>query len=201
MRAVNNTLFGMALGLAVFSLTELPVKTASDLLPPFIHFAFLFLLIYVFWNKLNRVYATIPIWEEGIDFFTNIIALLAVMTPPAFRFAVLHEPETRVIGIILFPILIAALAAVNAVLYLYASRLKRGATTVSSDTVREFHRWAAGSLFLALMFLASMLIPLKDIFFMDISLRIVAWWISLVIFIASMQVAYHPSSDKLSQKW
>ena len=198
MRAVNNTLFGMALGLCVFSLTDLPVKAASDLLPPFIHFAFLFLLIYVFWNKLYRVYATIPIWEEGIDFFTNIIALLAVMTPPAFRFAVLPEPETRVIGIILFPILIVALAAVNAVLYLYASRLKRGVTTVSSDTIREFRRWAAGSLFLAFMFLASMLIPMEAIFFMDISLRIVVWWISLVIFIVSMQVASPSSSHKLS---
>ena len=200
MRAVNNALFGMALGLCIFSLTDLPVKTASDLPPPLIHFAFLFILIYVFWNKLFRVYATIPVFEAGIDFFTNIVALFAIMVPLAFRFAVLPGLETRAIGVIFFPIMMAAFAAANAMLYLYASRLKRGETAFSLDIVREFCQWAAGSLFLAFMFLASMLIPLETITFMDISLRIVVWWISLVSFIVIMQVASPPSSHKLSEK-
>jgi len=200
MRAVNNALFGMALGLCVFSLTDLPVEAASDLLPPLIHFAFLFILIYVFWNKLFRVYATIHVWEEGIDLFTNIVAILVVMVPSAFRFAVLPGLETRAIGVIFFPILMVAFAAANASLYFYASRLKRGETAFSLDIVRDFRLWAVGSLFLAFMFLASMLIPLEAIAFMDISLQIVIWWISLVIFIVIMQVASPKSSHKLLEK-
>jgi len=200
MRDVNNALFEMALGLSVFSLTDLPVQAASDLIPPLLHFAFLFLLIVVFWNKLFRVYAALPVWEEGVDFLTGMVAFFAVLIPPAFRFAVIAQPETKAIGGTIFPVLMAGLAAVNAMLYLYAASSKRGEATVTKEVAREFHRWAAGSLILTCIFLASLLIQLEATVFWEISMRASVWWISLLGFIAMMQITAYPTPSVKQKK-
>lgn len=188
MRGVNNALFQMALGLSVFSLIDLPVETVSDLLPPLIHFAYLFLLIVVFWNELFKVYAVIPIWEEGIDFLTNMVAFFAVMIPPAFRFVVLPGPETQTIGATFFAILMAGLATMNAILYLYAARLKHHEAKISSGIAREFRGWAAGSLILALVFLATLSVPFETTTFWGISIRVFVWWVSLASFVVLMRI-------------
>ncbi len=108
----------MALGLSAFSLTDLPVKAAADVIPPLAHFAFLYFLIVVFWNRLFRVYAAIPTFDELIDFLIGWVAFFVVLAPPVFRQVVLPDPVTREIGSITFPIVMAMLALTSGVLYL-----------------------------------------------------------------------------------
>ena len=182
-RTVNNTLFEAALGLSAFSLTDLPVSTMADLIPPLAHFGFLFLLIIVFWVGFYRVYAAIPVWNEWIDFLTTWVPLLVIFAPPIFRMAVLPNPETRELGSVIFPVFMAVLALANAAVYLYASRLRGRDETIPLGVVREFRWWAAGSLLLAPLFLASLLIPFDVTALWHIPLRVVAWWMLLVFFI------------------
>ena len=188
-RTVNNTLFEAALGLSAFSLTDLPVSTMADLIPPLAHFGFLFLLIIVFWIGFYRVYAAIPVWNEWVDFLTTLVPLLVIFAPPIFRLAVLPNPEARELGSAIFPVFTAVLALANAAVYLYASRLRGRDVTVPLGVVRELRWWTAGSLLLAPLFLASLLIPFDVTALWHIPLRVVAWWISLLFFVVVMRVA------------
>ncbi len=194
-RTVNNTLFEAALGLSAFSLTDIPVSTVADLIPPLAHFGFLFLLIIVFWIGFYRVYAAIPVWNEWVDFLTTWVPMLVIFAPPIFRLAVLPNPETRELGSVIFPVFTAVLALANAAVYLYASRLLGRDVTIPRGVVREFRCWATGSLLLAPLFLASLLIPFDVTALWHIPLRVVAWWIFLVFFIVVMRVASRSKSS------
>jgi len=194
-RTVNNTLFEAAIGLSAFSLTDIPVSTVADLIPPLAHFGFLFLLIIVFWIGFYRVYAAIPVWNEWVDFLTTWVPMLVIFAPPIFRLAVLPNPETKELGSAIFPVFTAALALANAAVYLYASRLLGRDVTIPRGVVREFRWWAVGSLLLAPLFLASLLIPFDVTALWHIPLRVVAWWISLVFFVVVMRVASRPTSS------
>ena len=196
MRTVNNTLFEAALGLSAFSLTDLPIKTAADLIQPLIHFSFLFFLIVVFWVKFYRVYAAIPFWDEGLDFLTSWAPLLAIFSPPIFRLVVLPNPEMEELGATMFPIFTAMFVLANAAVYIYAARFRRDDLKLSQEKISEFHRWAIGSLGLAFTFTASLLIPSNITALLDIPLRLVIWWISLVAFAAIMWVATHSLSSE-----
>ena len=193
-RTVNNTLFEAALGLSAFSLTDLPVSTTADIIPPLAHFGFLFLLIIVFWIGFYRVYAAIPVWNEWVDFLTTWVPMLVIFAPPIFRLAVLPNPETRELGSAIFPVFTAVLALANAAVYLYAYRLRRRDVTVPLGVVKELHWWAAGSLLLAPLFLASLLIPFDVTVLWHIRLRVVVWWISLLLFVIVMRVASRSAS-------
>jgi len=194
-RTVNNTLFEAALGLSAFSLTDLPVSTMADLIPPLAHFGFLFLLIIVFWIGFYRVYAAIPVWNEWVDFLTTWVPMLVIFAPPIFRLAVLPNPETRELGSAIFPVFTAVLALANAAVYLYAYRLLGRDVTVPLGVVREFRWWAAGSLLMAPLFLASLLIPFDVTALWYIPLRVVAWWISLLFFVVVIRVASRSTSS------
>ncbi|MFQ6080872.1 MAG: hypothetical protein ACE5OW_04295 [Candidatus Bathyarchaeia archaeon] len=197
MRTVNNTLFEAALGLSAFSLTDLPVATVAGLIPPLAYFTFLFFLIVVFWVELYRVYAAIPVWNEWLDFLTGWAPLLAIFAPPTFRLVALPSPEAKELGTMVFPIFTAIFALANAAVYLYAARFREHDVTLSRERVSEFRRWAAGSLILAFIFTASLLIPSNVMTLLDIPLRVVVWWISLAVFAIIMWVATHtPSNDK-----
>lgn len=193
MRAMYNQLFGMALGLSAFSLTDLPVKAAADIIPPLAHFAFLFFLIVVSWNKLFRVYAAISTFDELIDFLIAWVAFFVVLAPPVFRLVVVPDPVTREIGSIAFPIVMAMLALTNGVLYLHTGGFWRREVAISSEIKNEFRWWAMGSLALGAVFLASLLIPLAATLG-HVSLRVIVWWISLASFVAIMWLAAHVTS-------
>jgi len=134
MRTVNNTLFEAALGLSAFSLTDLPVTAAADLIQPLAYFSFLFFLIVGFWVKLYRVYVAIPVWDEWLDFLTSWAPLLAIFAPPTF-----------------LPIFIATFALANAAVYIYAARFGKSDVEIRQERRSEFRRWAAGSLGLAIL--------------------------------------------------
>lgn len=193
MRAMYSELFEMAVGLSAFSLTDLPVKAATDLVLPLVHFAFLFFLIVVLWNRLFRVYAVISTFHEGLDFAIAWPALFVVLTPPVFRLAILPGAATRQIGSIAFPVLIAILALTNGALYLYTAGLHRREVAISSKVKKEFRRWAVGSFTLGILFLTSLLLPLTAKIG-HVSLRVIAWWLCLISFVVIMQlVARSPS--------
>ena len=197
MRTVNNTFFTAALGLSAFSLSDLPVAAIADLVPPLAYFTFLFFLIYVFWVKLYRVYAIIPKWDEWLDMLTAFPSMLAIFVPPMFRLMVLPNPETRELGAMVFPILMAMFALANATVYIYVARFRKSDLRFRQERRSEFRRWATGSLVLAFILVASLLIPSNITTLMDIPLRVIVWWISLVIFEIIMWVATHRlSNDK-----
>lgn len=197
MRTINNTLFEAALGLSAFSLTDLPITTVADLIQPLAHFSFLFFLIVVFWVKLYHVYAAIPVWDEWLDFLTGWAPLLVIYAPPTFRLMVLPNPETKELGATVFPIFTAMFALASATVYIYAARFRKNGVKLPREEVSEFHRWTAGSIGLAFIFTASLLIPFNIMVLLDIPLRLIVWWISLIAFAAIMRIAAHSlSSDK-----
>lgn len=187
MRAMNSAIFGMAVSLSAFSLMELPVKTAADLTLSLVHFAFLFFLIVVLWNRLYRIYAVVSTFYEGLDFAVGWVAFFVVLTPPVFRLAILPEAATRQIGSIVFPVLITTLSLNNGALHLYTAGLQRREVAISSKVRKEFRQWAWGSFALGILFLTSLLIPLTATLGY-VSLRVIAWWVSLISFVVIMRV-------------
>lgn len=187
MRAMNSAIFGMAVGLSAFSLMELPVKVAADLTLSLVHFAFLFFLIIVLWNRLFRIYAVVSTFYEGLDFAVSLVAFFVVLTPPVFRLVILPGSATKEIGSIVFPVLIATLSLTNGALHLYTAGLQRREVAISSEVKKEFRRWAWGSFTLGILFLTSLLIPLTATLGY-VSLRVIAWWVSLISFVVIMRV-------------
>jgi len=166
---------------------ELPVKVAADLTLSLVHFAFLFFLIIVLWNRLFRIYAVVSTFYEGLDFAVFWIAFFVVLTPPVFRLVILPGSATKEIGSIVFPVLIAIIALTNGALHLYTAGLQRREVAISSEIKKEFRWWAWGSFALGILFLTSLLIPLTaTLGYM--SLRVIAWWVSLISFVVIMRV-------------
>lgn len=192
-----NSVFAMTLGLCAYSLTDFPVERREDLIMALLYFAFTFIVVVVFWGELFRVFVAVPYYDESLLWATIFLAYSVSLLPFFFRLVLSSDPTAAGIGMILFPVFMAAAAIANSALFVLA--LRRRVIEIPKDDLMEMQRAALGGPVMAIVFLASLRIPAaatlqthlpqfaEQIRFgpADFPLRILSWWLVLAaLFVA-----------------
>jgi uncharacterized membrane protein len=162
MHVITDAVFGLALGLAAFSLVDYQITTVEDVLFAIGFFAVTFSLVVLFWMWVRRFFEDLPVYGGGFIGILFVLSFLVALLPFIMRlfFTQLYggTPEVATLAILtLYPLDMGGIAVLVALLHLLFVKQARARTPwpdykhIASDSV--------AALTLAAGFFVTALIP------------------------------------------
>lgn len=199
-RTISDSVYGLALGLCAYSLTDYAISGMGDIVIALSFFLLTFFLVGMFWMELYRTFVMVPLFDDTLVATNLVLTFFVTLVPFSLRLAMVPGIAARNVGMALFPLNMIA-AGVTSSAFITLS-LHRRTVEIPKDDVMELQRFAVAIPALAFIYIASFWIPsdaaippqyarfipepltiLKTLPF-----RVVIWWFSLIPLIAVMGI-------------
>lgn len=197
-RVIVDSVYGLALGLCAYSLTDYVVTGFGDIVIALSYFLLTFLLVSMFWMELYRSYAMVPLFNGTLIAANLILTFFVTLIPFSLRLAMSPEIAARNVGMTLFPVNMVAAGLSSSAFIAFSLHWRT--VDIPKDDVMELQRFAVGIPALAFIYIASFMIPpdaaippqyaqlippplsiLKNLPF-----RVAVWWFSFIPVIVIM---------------
>jgi uncharacterized membrane protein len=191
-RTISDSVYGLALGLCAYSLTDYVLAGTEDIILALSYCLLTFGFVFFFWAELFRCFALVPFFDDALVATNLLLTFFATLMPFSLRLALAPEIAARNVGMVLFPLNMVAAGLSSSALIAIA--LRRRTVEIPKDDLMELQRFAIFVLVLAVIYVASLWIPpdatippqfasfipeplnvLKTLPF-----RVLVWWFSLI---------------------
>ena len=146
MYIITDAVFGLALGLAAFSLVEYQIITVEDVYFAIGFFAITFFLLVLFWIWIRRFFEDLPIYGGALLGILFALCFLVALLPFIMRLFFIHmyggTPEVAAFALVtLYPLDIGVIGLLVGVLHLLFLKQARARTPwadykhIASDSV------------------------------------------------------------------
>lgn len=192
-RTMSDSVYGLALGLSAFSLTDYALGGMEDIILALSFFILTFGLIFMFWVELFRCFALVPLFDDALIAINLLLTFFVTLMPFAIRLVMISNTTVQNLGMTLFPLnLVAAGLSGSAFI---ALALRRRAVDIPKDDLMELQRFAIAGPALAVIYIASLFLipanaalPPEFAYFIPeplnvlktLPFRVFIWWFSLV---------------------
>lgn len=193
-RTISDTVYGLALGLCAYSLTDYVLGGPEDIILALSYFILTFLLIFSFWTELYRCFAIVDYFDDTLVALNLLVTGFVTLLPFSLRLAMTSEEAVQTVGMTFFPLNMVAAGLTSAAFVLLA--LRRRTVDVPKDDLMELQRFTIGIPALAFLYIWSLWIPpdaaiptqftnLVPDFLSVLTtfpFRVFIWWFSLIPF-------------------
>jgi uncharacterized membrane protein len=193
-RTMSDTVYGLALGLCAYSLTDYVLGTPDDIALALSYFILTFLLIFGFWTELYRCFAVVDYFDDTLVVLNLLVSGCVTLLPFSLRLAMASEEAVQTAGMIFFPLNMVATGLTSATFVLLT--LRRRTVDVPRDELMELQRFTIAIPALAFLYIWSLWIPPDAVIpaqltyfvpdFLNVlktlPFRVFIWWASLVPF-------------------
>ena len=191
-RIISDSVYGLALGLSAFSLTDYALGGMEDIILALSFFILTFGLIFTFWVELLRCFALVPFFDDALIAINLLLTFFVTLMPFAIRLVMVPDVAVQNLGMTLFPLNLVAAGLSGSVFIVLA--LRRRAIDVPKDDLMELQRFAIAGPALAIIYVASLFLippnaalPPEFAYFIPEPLnilktlpyRVFIWWFSL----------------------
>lgn len=156
-RAICDSVYGLALGLCAYSLTDYVVAGVGDIVIALSYFLLTFFLVAMFWMELYRAYAMVPFFNDTLIATNLILTFFVTLIPFSLRLAMAPEVAARNVGMTLFPVNMMAAGITSSAFIAFSLHWRN--IDIPKDDVMELQRFAIAMPALALIYIASFVIP------------------------------------------
>jgi len=197
-RVISDSVYGLALGLCAYTLTDYAIKSIDDIVIALCFFFLTFMLVVTFWMEVYRAFGMVSFFDDALVTTNFMITFFVALLPFSLRLAIVPDIATRNIGMTLFPLIMTA-AGITSSSFIVLS-LHRRTVEVPKDDLMELKRFAVAILALAFIYIASFWIPpdaaipsefanfIPPPLVKTLPFRVVIWWFSLIPFITVMGI-------------
>jgi uncharacterized membrane protein len=193
-RAISDTVYGLALGLCAYSLTDYVLGSFGDIILALSYFILTFLLILNFWSELYRCFAMVKYFDDTLVVLNLLVAACVTLLPFSLRLAMAPEAAVQTVGMTFFPLNMVAAGLTSSAFVLLT--LRRRTVDVPRDDLMELQRFTIGIPAFAFIYILSLWIPpdaaiptqvanfIPDFLSVlkTLPLRVFVWWFSFIPF-------------------
>ena len=197
-RSMSDSVYGLALGLCAYSLTDYGIGGIDDIIIALSYFLLTFFVVGMFWMELYRSYAIVPFFNNTLIATNLILTFFVTLIPFSLRLAMASESAAANIGMALFPLNMVATGITSSAFI--ALSLHWRTIRIPKDDIMELQRFAVAIPVLALVYIISFAIPpdasipLQYAQFIPpplsilktLPFRVAVWWFSFIPMIAIM---------------
>jgi len=198
---INDSVYGLALGLCAYSLTDYALGGMGDIILALSYFLLTFLLIFSFWTELFRCYAVAPFFDDTLVAVNLLLTFFVTLIPFSLRLAMTSDIAAQNAGMTLFPLNMMAAGLSSSAFVALA--LRRRTVDIPKDDLMELQRFAVGIPALAVIYIASLWIPADAVIppqfanfipeplsiLKTLPFRVLIWWFSFIPFFLVMATA------------
>jgi len=192
-RTISDSVYGLALALSAFSLTDYALGGMEDIILALSFFLLTFGLIFTFWVELFRCFALVPFFDDALIAINLLLTFFVTLMPFAIRLVMVSDIAVQNLGMTLFPLNLVAAGLSGSVFIALA--LRRRTIDIPKDDLMELQRFAITGPTLAVIYIASLflippnaalppefayLIPEPFNILKTLPFRVFIWWFSLV---------------------
>ena len=197
-RVISDSVYGLALGLCAYSLTDYAIKGIDDIVIALGFFFLTFLLVAMFWMEVYRAFGMVPFFDSALVATNFMITFFVALMPFSLQLAIVPNIAARNVGMILFPLNMTA-ASITSSAFIALS-LHRKTVEIPRDDLMELKRFTVAILALAFIYIASFWIPsdaatpsefarfIPPPLIKALPFRVVIWWFSLIPFTIVMGI-------------
>lgn len=156
-RIISDTVYGLALGLCAYSLTDYVLGGMEDIVLALSYFILTFLLIFTFWTELYRCFAMVDYFDDTLVVLNLLVTGCVTLLPFSLRLAMTSEAAVQTVGMTFFPLNMVAAGLTSAAFVLLA--LRRRTVDIPRDDLMELQRFTIGIPALAFLYIWSLWIP------------------------------------------
>jgi uncharacterized membrane protein len=193
-RTIGDSVYGLALGLCAYSLTDYALGGMEDIIIALSFFLLTFLLISMFWTELYRCFALAPFFDDTLVATSLLLTFFVTLMPFSLRLAMTSEVAARNVGMTLFPLNMMA-AGLSSSAFI-ALALRRRVIDIPKDDLMELQRFAVFIPVLAVIYIASLFwippdatippqlanfIPEPLSILRALPFRVLVWWFSFLL--------------------
>lgn len=197
-RIISDSVYGLALGLCAYSLTDYAIGGMDDIIIALSYFLLTFFLVGMFWMELYRAYAMVPFFNSILTSTNLILTFFVTLIPFSLRLAMDSDAAVANIGMTLFPLNMVATGITSSAFI--ALSLNWKTIQIPKEDIMELQRFAVAIPVLALVFIISFSIPsdasipLQYAQFIPpplnilkaLPFRVAIWWFSFIPMIVIM---------------
>ncbi len=191
-RTISDSVYGLALGLCAYSLTDYALGGMEDIILALSYFLLTFGFVFFFWAELFRCFALVHVFDDALVAINLLLTFFVTLMPFSLRLAMAPGTAARNVGMLLFPLNTVA-AGLSSSAFI-AIALRRRAVDIPKDDLMELQRFAIFIPVLAVIYVASLwippdaAIPSQFVSFIPeplsilktIPFRVFIWWFSLI---------------------
>jgi uncharacterized membrane protein len=156
-RTISDTVYGLALGLCAYSLTDYVLGGMEDIVLALSYFILTFLLIFTFWTELYRCFALVDCFDDTLVVLNLLVTGCVTLLPFSLRIAMTSEAAVRTVGMTFFPLNMVAVGLTSSAFVLLT--LRRRTVDIPKDDLMELQRFTIALPALALFYILSLWIP------------------------------------------
>jgi uncharacterized membrane protein len=156
-RTMSDTVYGLALGLCAYSLTDYVLGGTEDIILALSYFILTFLLIFTFWTELYRCFAMVDCFDDTLVVLNLLVTGCVTLLPFSLRLAMASEVAVQTVGMTFFPLNMVAAGLTSSAFVLLT--LRRRTVDVPRDDLMELQRFTIGIPALAFLYILSLWIP------------------------------------------
>lgn len=154
-RDITGGVFGLVLALGAFSLTNQPIRTPGDVWTALGLFTPAFFFVLAIWQLTGDLMDRYPPEDNVFYAAVTLILFLTTLAPVFLNLLLDDAPPVQRLGALLFPLSMAAVFALIAVLWLRLTVV----VGAQDEIDNELRPAAAQSATVALIFLVSLIVP------------------------------------------
>jgi len=197
-RVISDSVYGLALGLCAYSLTDYAIKSIDDMAIALSFFFLTLALVATFWMEAYRAFGMVPFFDNALVITNFMITFFVALMPFSLRLVIVPEVVARNIGMSLFPLNMTAASAASSVFI--ALSLHRRTVKIPKDDLMELKRFPVAILALAFVYIASFWIPpdatipsklanfIPPPLAKGLPFRVIIWWLSFPAVIIVMGI-------------
>ena len=161
--AIIDAVFGLALGLGAFSLTDIPLRSGHDLFLAVAFFAFSYIVISISWMSIRQFFKEYIVYGP-INWILFLTGLFIAILPVSMRLIMMQFLEQTSLEILeaslmLYPFCMAVISMNMGIFSFVFS--KQSKKTIPWDDFTHLLSDGVGSFVMGLVFLISVFIPLE----------------------------------------
>jgi len=156
-RTISDTVYGLALGLSAYSLTDYVLASIEDIVLALSYFILTFILIVMFWTELYRCFAMVKYFNDTLVVLNLLVSGCITLLPFSLRLAMAPEVAVQTVGMTSFPLNMVAAALTSSAFVLLT--LRRRTVDVPRDDLMELQRFTIGIPAFAFLYILSLWIP------------------------------------------
>lgn len=156
-RTISDTVYGLALGLCAYSLTDYVLGGTEDIILALSYFILTFLLIFTFWTELYRCFVMVDYFDDTLVVLNLLVTGCVTLLPFSLRLAMTSETAVQTVGMTFFPLNMVAVGLTSTAFVLLT--LRRRTVDVPRDDLMELQRFTIGIPALAFLYIWSLWIP------------------------------------------
>jgi len=192
-RVISDSVYGLALGLCAYSLTDYAIRSIDDMAIALSFFFLTMALVATFWMEVYRAFGIVPFFDDTLVVTNLMITFFVALMPFSLRLAIVPDVAARNIGMSLFPLNMAAAGVASSIFI--ALSLHRRTVKIPRDDLMELKRFPVAILALAFVYIASFWIPpdaaippeftkfIPPPLVEALPFRVIIWWLSFPIVI------------------